>query len=219
MRTLLIPCGCLLALVLAGSPAQTQTHRWENAIREFEAADRTHPPPRHGILFVGSSSIRLWKTLARDFDGLPVINRGFGGSELADAVRYFERIVEPHAPRHILLYAGTNDINAGKDPETVFADFKVFVAKVRAALPKTRVSFIAIAPNPARWAKVDLFRRANALVQAYCAGDPQLEFIDVFTPMLGANGLPKAGIYSPDRLHMNAEGYALWTRIIQPRLK
>ncbi len=208
----------LLPLFLAGIAAHAQTNRWESAIREFEEIDRTNPPPRRAIIFVGSSSIRLWKSLARDFQEFPVVNRGFGGSELSDSVEFFERIVQPHAPRQIVLYAGTNDINAGEEPEQVLADFKVFVAKVRKALPRTRVSFIAIAPNPARWAKVGKFKRANSLIREYCETEALLDFIDVYTPMLDAEGRPKAGIYTSDRLHMNAEGYKLWAQLVRPYL-
>ena len=105
-------------------------------------------PPKGAILFIGSSSIRLWKTLARDFPEHKVINRGFGGSQIIDSVRFAERVVLPYQPKRIVFYAGGNDINAGKAPEEVCADFKAFVEKVRGALPETRIAYISIAPNP-----------------------------------------------------------------------
>ncbi|HEX7087523.1 MAG TPA: SGNH/GDSL hydrolase family protein [Vicinamibacterales bacterium] len=197
-----------------GDPA-----RWEADIRAFEEADRTSPPPRGGTLFIGSSSIRLWKTLASDFPDRPVINRGFGGSQLSDAVHFFDRIVLPYRPRQIVLYAGSNDIAAGEPPEQVAADFREFVARVRRALPGTPVAFIAIAPNEARWSLMSKFTTANELVRQFTMADATLSFIDVVPHMLGADGRPKPELYVDDRLHMNANGYELWTRIVRPYLR
>lgn len=192
--------------------------RWEPEIRAFEAADRTNPPPKGGILFIGSSSIRLWTTLAQDFPEHPVLNRGFGGSQIADAVYFADRIVLPYAPRLIVMYAGGNDIHAGKSPEQVCADFWTFVQTVRRHLPQTRIAYIAIAPNPARWAEVDRVRAANACIHALCRTNAHLAFIDVFPHMLGPDGQPRPELFSSDRLHMNAQGYALWRRLVRPYL-
>jgi lysophospholipase L1-like esterase len=193
--------------------------KWEKDIAAFEAADKTNPPPSGATLFIGSSSIRMWKTLAVDFPGHQVINRGFGGSEIADSVEFADRIVLPYAPKRILMYAGGNDINAGKTPEQVLADFKAFVAKVHRKLPETRVSFISIAPNPARWAQIEKVKAANKRIEAYTRSNPKLSFINVFPHMLGPDGKPLPDIYLPDKLHMNAKGYAIWTSIIGPLLK
>src|SRR5688500_6860726 len=124
---------------------------FEKEIRAFEEADRREAPPRGTVLFVGSSSIRMWKTLEKDFPKLTVINRGFGGSTIRDSIRYAERIVIPYQPKRIVLYAGDNDIAQGKTAEQVFADFKEFVTTVRGKLPGVRVDFIAIKPSIKRW--------------------------------------------------------------------
>jgi lysophospholipase L1-like esterase len=192
---------------------------FENEIKAFEAMDKTNPPPTGAVLFIGSSSIRLWKTLADDFPKHRVINRGFGGSQIIDSVNYADRIVLPYKPRLIVLYAGGNDINAGKSSEQVFADYKAFVKKVHAALPKTRIDYISIAPNPARWAQVERVRAANNLIEAYTKTDKGLVFIDVFPKMLGEDGQPRPEIYGPDRLHMNAKGYELWKGLVGPYLE
>ncbi len=128
---------------------------WEKEIRAFEKAALTSPPPSGAILFIGSSSTRLWKTLAQDFPDHKVINRGFGGSQIADSVNYADRIVIPCKPRLIVLQAGGNDIAAGKSPERVLSDFKAFVEKVRARLPETRIAFLSIHPAPVRWAQAE----------------------------------------------------------------
>ena len=192
--------------------------QWENEIAAFEKADAQTPPDKGGIVFVGSSSIRLWKTLAEDFPQHRVLNRGFGGSEIADSVHFADRIVLPYAPRMVVLYAGGNDLNNGRQPEEVFADFKAFAEKVRAALPAAGLAYISSAGNPARWAQVEKVRALNGLIAAYLKEQPNTKFIDVFTRMLGDDGLPKPDIFVADKLHMNPDGYKIWTEVIRPLL-
>lgn len=203
------------------SPAQAgpKPPPFAKDIADFEASDRTNPPPRGAILFIGSSSIRLWKTLAADFPEYQVINRGFGGSQIADSVRYADRIVFPYEPKQIVMYAGGNDINAKKSPEQVFADYRAFVAKVHAKLPEVPIAYISIAPNPARWAQVEKVRKANQLISDFAKTDPRLTFIDTFSHMLGSDGQPLPDIYVDDRLHMNQKGYSIWKRIVGPSLQ
>jgi lysophospholipase L1-like esterase len=197
---------------------QSAATKWQAEISAFEAADKTNPPPTNAILFVGSSSIRLWKSLAQDFKGLPVLNRGFGGSEMADSVALAERIVLPYRPRQIVVYAGDNDLAAGKSPQQVAGDFRAFVAKVQARLPQTRILYIAIKPSPSRWRLVAQIKAANRLVAAVAKTDPRLAFVDVFTPMLDKEGRPRAELFQADNLHLNAKGYELWTRLVRPYL-
>ena len=219
----------LLALFLAwtsGAIAQLppntlkghDSSKWEPEIAAFEAADRTNPPPKNCIAFVGSSSIRLWAGLNTDFPDFPVVNRGFGGSELADAVNFADRIITVYSPREVVVYSGANDIANGKAPELVFGDFVALVEKIHRRLPTTGIAFIASAPNPKRWALVKNVRKLNSLVHAYCDANG-LMFIDVFPLMLGPDGLPKPDIFRDDKLHMNAKGYAIWKEAVRPYLK
>lgn len=214
----LVSAACLVLLV--GPLALAAPEKWKDAIDKLTAADAAHPPPPGGVVFVGSSSIVKWTTLARDFPGENVIQRGFGGSEMADSVFYADRVVLPYRPRAVVVYAGDNDLNAGKTPETVLDDFKAFVAKVRAALPETRIVFIAVKPSPKRWHIRDKGERANALVAAECARDPQrLKFVDIWKPMLNEKGEPRPELFVADLLHVNAEGYKLWTPLVAAALK
>jgi lysophospholipase L1-like esterase len=159
----------------------------------------------------------MWKTLAEDFPNRPVVNRGFGGSQLADSVNFAERIVIPYHPRQVVIYAGGNDINAGKAPDLVFGDFVALVSKIHAALPQTQIAYISSAPNPARWAQVEKVKRLNALAGDYCRRH-HMAFINVFPLMLGPDGNPKPDIYVADRLHINLKGYAIWKEAIGPCL-
>jgi lysophospholipase L1-like esterase len=220
-----LAASVLAGLLLAGCQTPPQntlaTHnssRWQKDIAAFQMMDVTNRPPADCIVFVGSSSIRLWKTLAQDFPELPVVNRGFGGSQLADSVNYAEQIITPYHPRQVLIYAGGNDINAGKAPELVFGDFVALVKTIRAGAPRAKIAYISSAPNPARWAQVEKVRKLNSLVKAYCERHG-CTFIDVWPLMLGADGLPKPDIYVADRLHMNAKGYAIWREAVGPHLK
>lgn len=214
--------ACAIWLVLVRVPAvgaeADPFAKWEKEISAFERSDATNPPPKGAIVFVGSSSIRLWKTLAEDFPALRVINRGFGGSEVVDSTHFADRIVVPYAPRQVVVYAGANDINNGKTAEQVAADFRSLVEKLRSRLPHLPVAFIAIAGNPARWAQIEKVRRANTLIADYCKATPGLAFIDTHREMLGADGLPRPELFVEDRLHMNAEGYRLWKRVVGPFL-
>lgn len=140
-------------------------------------------------------------------------------SELADSVQYADRIVIPYHPRRIVLYAGDNDIAAGKSPERVLGDFQAFVEKVRASLPDVPISFIAIKPSLARWPLVEKIRQANRLVERYARDKKGLDYIDVFSPMLGPDGKPRQELFRQDGLHLNRAGYDLWVSIIAPRIK
>ena len=200
----------------AAKKNQSPEVRWAKELRAFAAADKTNPPPRDAVLFIGSSSIRLWTNVAQAFPGHKVINRGFGGSQVADSVAFVDRIVTPYQPRLILLYAGDNDIAGGKTPETVLSDFKAFVGKIHAALPGTRIAYIAIKPCLAREKFLEQVKTANRLIREYCGTDERLLFADVFTPMLNPEGRPRADLCVKDMLHLNAQGYELWTSVLRP---
>jgi lysophospholipase L1-like esterase len=200
----------------AGNAAANTSPRFADDIAAFEAADRRDPPAPGGILFVGSSTIRLWPSLANDFPGVAVVQRGFGGSEISDVVLYAPRIVLPYRPRLIVFYAGDNDLNAGESPESVLRDYQSFVELVWRSLPETRIAFVSIKPSGSRWAIVDKMRRANELIRAYSARDPRLSYVDVFTPMLGPDGKPREELFIADRLHLSEQGYELWRQVLLP---
>jgi lysophospholipase L1-like esterase len=206
----------LAARVVAADKSPSE--RWEADIRAFEAADQKSPPPQGAILFIGSSSIRRWETLAEDFPQHKVINRGFGGSQISDCVCFADRIVIPYQPKLIVFRAGGNDINAGKTPEQVVADFQTFVAKVHAKLPETRIAFMSLSASPARWANVERESKANRLIREYVASQKNVDYIDTCDVMLGPDGKPREELFVKDRLHPNAAGYKLWVPIVRRHL-
>ncbi len=216
LLAVLLGAGCRTVPV-PNSLADHNSSRWEKDIAAFEASDRTNPPPQGCILFVGSSSIRLWRTLAQDYPDLPVVNRGFGGSQIADSYYLADRIILPYRPKQVIIYAGTNDLNAKKKPDLVFGDFVALVERLRRDLPKARIGFIAAAPTHARWNQIEQFKEFNALVKAYCQRH-KVDFIDVYPLMLGADGKPKNDIFVKDGLHLNANGYAIWREAVAPYL-
>ena len=212
------PAATTTAKTAPRIPEQVSNAEWENDMQRFAAEDAQSPPPRGGVVFTGSSSIRLWDTLAQDFPGVPVINRGFGGSELRDSTWYADRTLVPYAPRQILIYAGDNDLNSGRSPQQLHADFIAFVQRVRRDLPKAKIAYISTKPSPSRAQLLPAQREANALVQAE-ATRLGVDYIDIFTPMLDAGGQPNEALFVEDRLHMNAAGYDIWQRVIAPHVK
>jgi lysophospholipase L1-like esterase len=203
--------------VRAQQPAVADSDRWEATIKQFEEQDRRNPPPKGEIVFTGASSIVRWN-LPESFPDLKVINRGFGGSEMADAARYAPRIVVPYSPRIVVLYEGDNDIGRGVAPENVETEFERFVQIVHGALPRTRIVVIAVKPSILRWAVYDDMKRANALMRAYIDARKGLDYVEVGPPMLGKDGKPRPELFVQDGLHLTPEGYKLWTALLRPRL-
>jgi lysophospholipase L1-like esterase len=217
----------VLLLVLVGgkhvrgeeaAPAEPDLSRFESEIRAFEAWDRQNSFPPRAVLFVGSSSIRKWQT-AESFPDLPVINRGFGGSHVSEVNHFAERIVLKYSPRVIVFYAGDNDIADGKSPERVFHDFAAFAELVHGRLPETRLIYLPIKPSILRWSKWPQMQAANVLAEAYARDHVWMTYVDTATPMLGADGRPRPELFVEDGLHMNAEGYRLWSEQLRPLLK
>jgi hypothetical protein len=193
--------------------------KWEDEIGQFEQTDWTNAPPRGGLLFTGSSTIRLWKTLATDFPGQPVINRGFGGCEIVDCTHFADRVIFPYQPRTVYLRCGGNDLWDGKSAEQVFADYKEFVAKVHARLPRSQIVFISWCPTIARWKQADKEKALNTLVEKFSRGKPYLKYIETYDLVLGPDGQPRPELFAADKLHFNAEGYKLLTERVRPYVK
>jgi lysophospholipase L1-like esterase len=202
----------LFALPITAFPQEEykRASLWEKEIKAFIELDKKDFPKKNGVLFVGSSSIRGWRTLSTDFPELKTINRGFGGSHMEDVNYYAEQIVFPYKPKLIVLYAGENDLVAGKSVEQVFGDFKKFISLIREKLPKTRLIFVSLKPSPARWSYASKFKELNDLIKKETEKDRRMLFVDVWTPMLDKNGRPKKEIFQGDQIHMNPEGYKIW---------
>jgi lysophospholipase L1-like esterase len=191
--------------------------KWEPEIRAFEERDRTNPPPRGGVLFIGSSMVRLWTNLAREFPRHQVLNRGFGGSEIADATHFADRILFPYEPRTVFLRAGGNDIHAGRTPEQVFNDFKEFATSVRAKLPKAEIVYISGFPSIERWSQAEKEHVLNDMISAYVRQTPGLKYVDAWDLPLGADDKPRPELFA-DKLHLNAEGYKMLADRVRPFL-
>lgn len=186
-------------------------------IAAFTAWDARNATPANPIVFAGSSSIRLWNTAER-FPGLPIVNRGFGGAQLADVNQYVNETVLRYRPRVVVLYAGDNDINAGRTNDQVFADYETFVASVHGADSTVDIVFIPIKPSLQRWALWPRMKEVNARILAFVQGHAHLRYVDVATPMLGSDGKPRPELFMADGLHMKPAGYDVWTSGLKPHL-
>jgi lysophospholipase L1-like esterase len=193
---------------------------WEWQILLYERGDRRSTPPIGSILFTGSSSINLWSTLAEDMAPLPVLNRGFGGAHLDHVNRYAHRVVIPYEPKIIVLYAGENDLSgwSGKTPESVASEFDRFVKLVHAELPDTRILYLAIKPSLLREGLAEDQHRTNELIMQQAATDDRLDYADLNDSLLDDEGAPRRELFRWDRLHLNDEGYRLWSAALKPLL-
>lgn len=192
-------------------------HRFAAQIEAFEVADLRQMPAPGGIVFVGSSSVRGWR-LAEYFPGLPVLNRGFGGSHTSDCVFFLDRTVLRYRPRVVVLYVGSNDLDAGRSAELVAADTRRYVEMLRASLPEVRLLYIAIKPSPSRPDNVEMTREANALI-AQLAGELGFDFVDPTPRLVDEQGQPREALYVADRLHFRPEGYRAVAEVVEPALR
>lgn len=210
----------LVTLPVHAQPARDGGHpaRWEKEVSAIENRQAENRPAKGGIVFAGSSTVRLWD-LARSFPDWRATNSGFGGSEIRDVTHFADRLIFKHEPRAIVFYAGDNDVNSRRTPEQVLADFRAFVEAIRKKLPAARIYFIAIKPSPSRWKQFETQSQANKSVREYCAGDDRLTYIDIVPLLLGTDGLPREELYAKDQLHLSPDGYELLTSAVRKAVK
>jgi len=212
---LLIMFCSSLVLNAQNKQAENPAEKWEDTIKQFEQWDRKNTFPSDAVLFVGSSSIRLWPT-RECFGEFAVINRGFGGSQISDVNYFAGRIVLPYKPEVIVFYAGDNDVAAGKNAQRVFNDYKKFVKLVHAELPATRIIYIGIKPSRSRWSLWPVMNEANMMINDFSRKDVRLYYFDSATPLLGSDGEPDGPFFLKDQLHLNDKGYEVWTKQLRP---
>ena len=204
---------CLGSEAYADAP-DPNPGRFAKAIETFAVWDSKNSFSENAILFVGSSSVRFWPT-ATAFPGKPIINRGFGGSEISDVIHFYGQVIKPYAPTKIFLYAGDNDIGHGKMADQVFEDYKELVEIVQSDFRKVDLIFISIKPSKLRWDKWPQMVEVNRLVREYSESHPNLGYADLATPLLDADGNPR-DVFVDDGLHLNEFGYFLWQQALAP---
>lgn len=218
MKTKIHYSTLVLVILLIGVAAAAQP--FAEDIAAFKRADSLKFPLKNSILFVGSSSFTKWTDVQDYFPGYPIINRGFGGSTLPDVIRYADQVIYPYQPKEVVIYCGENDV-AYSDTitaQTVYQRFAQLFGMIRTNLPKAKIVFISLKPSPSRWKIQDRVIKTNDLISAYIKKQKNAVFIDVYHKMLGSDGLPLPNIFIEDSLHMNAQGYAIWKKAIEPVL-
>jgi lysophospholipase L1-like esterase len=188
-------------------------------IKAFETKDSIAMPAQGQILLAGSSTFRLWTTFKEDLKQFPVINRGFGGSQMSDLNYYFDRIVLKYKPKMILVYEGDNDLNAGESPDSVIREFKEFVEMVKVKLPKTKIGYCSIRPSLARVAILDKQKAVNQSIKAYCKATKKVYFLNIQKEFYKRNGELMTDIFVADKLHLNEKGYKIWAKATNKFLK
>jgi lysophospholipase L1-like esterase len=214
-----IVIGFIFLVSFKGLHAQ-QHPPFYDEIQNFKHLDSADFPAKNAILFVGSSSIRKWQDIQSYFPGKTVINRGFGGSELTDAIRYADDIIIPYHPKQIVIYSGENDLAYSDSitPAIVLNRFARLFEIIRSAMPTVPIVYISIKPSPSRARLMPQMVKANNLIKQFLKTKKKTVFIDVYHKMLNKDGTPNKDIFSPDNLHMNAKGYQIWQRAIAPYL-
>lgn len=211
----------ILVLFLLASTisfAQVYENQFKDEINNFAVLDGNNPL-QECILFTGSSSIRMWKNPAQDFNNPKILNRGFGGSQIIDLIENFDQVILKYHPKKIVIYSGDNDVEAGKSAEIVFGDFCTLYGMIKAKLPNAEVYYIAIKPSLNRWNKVIEMQKVNTMIHEYLNTKSNATFVDIFSPMIDISGKPSEKWFMEDGLHMTDEGYQLWTKILAPYIK
>ena len=212
-----------LALILTALPAQDPAPpgaaQWEKEVAQIESRRKSAPVAPGGVVFAGSSSIRLWN-LPESFPRLILSNCGIGGSLIEDCTAFVPRLILPLQPRLVVFYAGDNDSAADHSAARIAADFQAFAAAIHRPLPDCRILYLPIKPSPARQKLWPIQRQANALIAQYCASQPStLQFLDVATPLLGPDQTLRPELYQKDGLHLSPVGYAIWNNLLRPHLE
>jgi|SRR5579859_1472656 len=215
----LTKCFSGLLFLLAPQAQVTEPPYWRE-IREFKKSDSIHFPAPNQILFVGSSSFRLWTDVQNYFPGCPIINRGFGGSNLKDVNFYFNEIIKPYHPKQIVIYCGDNDFAQEKSlpVDSVVNRLERLVGKIRSADKTVRITYVSIKPSPSRKELATKFTGANEAIRQFLKKQKNTSFADVYSKMVDKKGAPLKTIFLADSLHMNARGYAIWQEAIKGHL-
>ena len=202
-----------------GTGTGANPYRWEEAVSNYEETDAANPPEEGAILFLGSSSITMWKDVNDYFPDHQVLNRGFGGSQFSDLLEYDDRIIYPYKPSKIFIYEGDNDVAAGDSPETILKEAKELRERIARKLPGVPVVFISAKPSVKRWEMRETYKEVNQRLQQYAENTPLTMFADVWTAMLDENGVVYDHIFLEDNLHMNPEGYQIWQSVLAPYME
>jgi lysophospholipase L1-like esterase len=220
LKNVLVKKALLFFVIVLVCRFSVEAQPFFQEVDAFSKIDAERPPPPNAILFIGSSSFKLWKGVDSSFPGKTIINRAFGGSSLTHQIDYIDKIIYPYDPRQILVYCGENDIAESKlvTADTVLQRFKRLHALIRNKYPKVPISFVSIKPSPVRAEFLSTVIESNKLIKSFCKKSKRTDFIDVFTPMLGLDNKPREDIFLSDRLHMNKNGYTIWKKSIEPYL-
>jgi lysophospholipase L1-like esterase len=210
--------GFLSESIIAQSIDDPDPLRFEEEINRFEEFDSKNTFPEDAILFVGSSSIRMWKT-AEAFPEMPVINRGFGGSHFSDLQYYYDELVLPYDPSAVVLYEGDNDVASGKSNDQVFEDYLEFTNRLSSDFPDARLVFVPIKPSSSRWELWPQMKEANQRIKDHMSENDRFYYVDLASPILGSDGTPDDSLFLDDLLHLNEDGYAKWNAAIRPTLE
>jgi lysophospholipase L1-like esterase len=218
IRVIIVFCFCI-ATVFTSCSQDNKKPFYEN-IQAFKAADKIKAPPQNAIVFVGSSSFTMWTNVQDYFPGHPIINRGFGGSTLVDAIEYADDVVIPYHPKQVVIYSGENDLAFGTvNAEKVYKRFTTLFKILRDSLPQANIVYVSMKPSPSREKLMPVMDSANNMIKSFLSKKDNTAFVDVYHKMLDSSGMPRKELFREDMLHMKKAGYEIWKQEILPVLK
>lgn len=222
MSKYLVKISFVLAVLLSAYSAFSQYNpdeKWGESIAKFAHQDSLDMPEPGGILFIGSSSFTIWKDVNDYFPGKNIVNRGFGGSQMSDVLHFKEKLILPYQPKQIVVYVGENDLAAGETPESVFEEGKQLVSWAKEHFSEVEFVLLSAKSSPRRWELRDKMKDLNVTLAEFASKNEGVEYANIWQPMLGENGKPRPEIFMEDSLHMNANGYKIWQKVLKPYLE
>jgi lysophospholipase L1-like esterase len=207
-------------------PAVSQTRidqankKWAEEIAKLEARDKSESYPDDAILFIGSSSIRMWKGLDEDIAPYRGINRGYGGARYSDLAVFAQRLITPHKYAAAVVFVA-NDI-VGKPADTPLDELDRLVRHIvdvsKKHQPDAPVLIVEITPTESRFAAYPQIRKANFVLREIALTEPGVFLVETNDYYLTPDRKPIADYFLDDRLHQNPTGYELWGSLIKREL-
>ena len=216
--TLILVFWSVLSITLFAQSTNNPEIVWGKSIAQFAKQDSVAAPGRGGILFLGSSSFTIWKDVSACFPGKNIINRGFGGSQMSDVLYFKERLILPYQPKQLVIYEGENDIASGEKPDSILSELSRLVAWTKKQVPGIKICVVSMKPSPRRWEFRETMLEMNGRLKQFASESKNIDFVNIWDALLGADGKPVKENYLDDTLHLNANGYKIWQKALSPYL-
>ena len=152
---------------------------------------------------------------------MPLIQRGYGGAHFRDLIFYIDTILNHHDLSMIVCFVA-NDISQKKSNESVkiiLRNYDYVIKRIRKKHPSLPIIQISITPTESRWHLWSKINELNLALKEYCDTHSKMVFLETTSHFLNAEGIPKKELFRTDKLHLNNDGYALWSSLIRSQVE